>query len=40
LFDAVAGGNMLACGELSPSKSIGSGDIVKFAAGDLVLSLD
>lgn len=40
LFDAAAGGNMLAFGLLSPSKTIGSGDMAKFAAGDLVLSLD
>ena len=40
LFDAATGGNMLAYGTLSPSKSIGSGDIAKFSAGDLVLSLD
>ena len=40
LFDAVVGGNMLAFGLLSPAKPVGSGDIAKFAAGDLVLSLD
>jgi hypothetical protein len=40
LFDAATDGNMLAFGTLSPSKPVGSGDIAKFAAGDLVLSLD
>ena len=40
LFDAATGGNILAYGALSPSKVIGSGDIAKFAAGDLVLNLD
>jgi hypothetical protein len=40
LFDAATAGNMLAHGSLSESKSIGSGDTVKFAAGDLDVSLD
>jgi len=40
LFDAASGGNMLAHGSLSVSKSISSGDTVKFAAGDLDISLD
>lgn len=40
LFDETANGNMLAYGVLSPSKPVGSGDIAKFATGDLVLSLD
>ena len=40
LFDATSGGNMLAHGSLSVSKSISSGDTVKFAAGDLDISLD
>lgn len=40
LFDATSGGNMLAHGSLSVSKSISSGDIAKFAAGDLDISLD
>ncbi len=40
LFDAASGGNMLAHGSLSVSKSISSGDIAKFAAGDLDISLD
>lgn len=40
MFDAATGGNILAYGSLSPSKVISSGDIAKFVAGDLVLSLD
>ena len=40
LFDAASGGNILAHGSLSVSKSIGSGDTAKFAAGDLDVSLD
>jgi len=40
LFDAATGGNMLAEGALSASKAIDSGDTAKFAAGDLVCSLD
>ncbi len=40
LFDTASGGNMLAHGSLSVSKLISSGDTVKFAAGDLDVSLD
>jgi hypothetical protein len=40
LFDAASGGNMLAHGALSISKTISSGDTAKFAAGDLDVSLD
>jgi hypothetical protein len=40
LMDAVSGGNMLAHGALSQSKTIGSGDTAKFAVGDLDVSLD
>jgi hypothetical protein len=40
LVDAASGGNMLACGTLSQAKSVGSGDTVKFAAGDLNVTLD
>ncbi len=40
LMDAASGGNMLAHGALSESKTIGSGDTAKFAAGDLDVSLD
>jgi hypothetical protein len=40
LFDAAAGGNLLAHGALSESKAIGAGDIARFAAGDLDISLN
>ena len=40
LFDAASAGNMLAHGSLSTSKSIGSGDTARFAAGDLDVTLD
>ena len=40
LFDAATGGNMLAFGSLDESKTVGSGDIAKFAAGDLEVKLD
>jgi hypothetical protein len=40
LFDTASGGNILAHGALSASKTIGSGDTAKFAAGDLDVSLD
>ena len=40
LFDAASGGNMLAHGSLSASKVISSGNAVKFAAGDLDVTLD
>jgi hypothetical protein len=40
LFDTASGGNTLAHGALSASKTIGSGDTAKFAAGDLDVSLD
>jgi len=40
IFDAASGGNMLAHGSLSVSKAVGSGDTVKFAAGDLDITLD
>lgn len=40
LFDAATAGNMLAHGSLTTSKTIGSGDTAKFAAGDLDITLD
>ena len=40
LFDAASGGNLLAFGNMSPSKNINSGDIPRFAPGDLIISLD
>ncbi len=40
LFDAASGGDILAHGALSASKTVGSGDTAKFAAGDLKVALD
>ena len=40
LFDAATDGNLLAHGTLSQSKVIASGDVGRFAAGDLDVSLD
>lgn len=40
LFDASTGGNMLAHGSLTQSKTIASGDTARFSAGDLDVSLD
>jgi hypothetical protein len=40
LFDAAAGGNMLCHGELTPARTIISGDKARFIAGDLSVSLD
>jgi hypothetical protein len=40
LFDAASGGNMLAHGALTASKSVGAGDTPSFAAGDLDVTLD
>ncbi len=40
LFDAASGGNLLAHGTLTQSKAVGSGDTVRFVAGDLDVSLD
>ncbi|MFQ6036438.1 MAG: hypothetical protein ACE5NM_11430 [Sedimentisphaerales bacterium] len=40
LFDAATAGNMLAYGSLSVSKTINTADTAKFAAGDLVITLD
>ncbi|MBN2271204.1 MAG: hypothetical protein JXN61_11360 [Sedimentisphaerales bacterium] len=40
LMDAASGGNLLIHGALNTSKSISSGDTVKFAAGDLDVSLN
>jgi len=40
LFDAESAGDMLAHGTLSVSKTISSGDTVKFSAGDLDVTLD
>lgn len=40
LFDAATAGNMLAHGSLTTPKTIESGEIAKFAAGDIDLTLD
>jgi hypothetical protein len=40
LFDAATAGNMLAYGTLTIAKTIGSGDAVRFAAGELNITLD
>jgi hypothetical protein len=40
LFDALTGGNMLAHGTLTLAKTVGSGDTVQFAPGDLSVTLD
>lgn len=40
LFDAATGGNMLAYGALSQPHTIDSGKTVRFASGDLDISLD
>ncbi|MCX6559848.1 MAG: hypothetical protein NTZ26_04975 [Candidatus Aminicenantes bacterium] len=40
IFDAASGGNMLAHGSLTASKAVGAGDVLKFAAGNLTLTLD
>lgn len=40
LFDAETDGNMLAHGELTASKIVGTGDTARFAASSLSVSLD
>lgn len=40
IYDASTGGNLLAWGDLSASKTVGSGDTVSFASGALSLTLD
>lgn len=40
LFDTASDGNILAYGSLSPSKNVNSGDIPRFAPGDLLVCLD
>ena len=40
IWDAATVGNMLMHGSLTASKTIGSGDTAKFAAGDLDVTLD
>jgi len=40
LFDAASGGHLLIHGALTQSKAVGGGDAVRFAAGDITVSLD
>ena len=40
IFDAVSGGNMLAYGALTTSKTIASGDVLRIPAGDFDINLD
>ena len=40
LFDASSGGNLLAYGALTASKAVGSGDVFRFNAAALTISLD
>lgn len=40
VFDASTGGNMLAYGELTTAKTIGSGDVFRIPAGDLDITLE
>ena len=40
LYDASTSGNMLAVGQLSASKSIGTNDVFRFNAGDFDITID
>jgi hypothetical protein len=40
VFDAATGGDMIAYAELTVPKTIGSGDILRIAAGKLTITLD
>jgi hypothetical protein len=40
LYDASTSGNMLAVGQLTASKSIGTNDVFRFNAGDFDITLD
>lgn len=40
VFDALTGGNMLAWGDLTASRTVLAGDIARFTAGQLVVTLD
>lgn len=40
VYDASSGGNLLASGALTTSKTIGSGDVLRIPAGDFDISLD
>ncbi len=39
LYDAALGGNLLACGPLADPKTVAAGDAVRFAPGDLTVTL-
>jgi len=39
LYDAAMGGNLLVCGPLSDARTVAGGDTVRFAAGDLNVTL-
>lgn len=39
IWDAVTGGNLLFAGAISPSKVVSSGDVFKFLAGQLTVSV-
>lgn len=40
IFDAISGGNQIAYAALTTSKTIGIGDILRFPAGDIDVTLD
>jgi len=40
IFDAVSGGNLMGYGSLTSSRDVKDGDIIKFTAGNLTVSLD
>lgn len=40
VYDAVSGGNLLASGALTASKTIASGDVLRIPAGSLTIDLD
>jgi len=40
VYDAVSGGNLLASGALSASKTIASGDVLRIPAGSFTIDLD
>jgi len=40
IYDAVSGGNLLAYGALTTSKTIASGDVLRIHAGDFDINLD
>ena len=40
VYDAVSGGNLMAYGALTTSKTIASGDVLRIPAGDFDINLD